>query len=88
MIANNTITNAKINDLTISDGKIHDVAFSKITGVLLNNLAYFVDNFLSGSKLLDNSVSNGKIISVDYSKLTNITYDINNFPDNTIANSK
>ena len=54
----------------------------------MNNLAYFVDNFLSGSKLLNNSISNGKIISVDYSKLTNITYDINNFADNSITNIK
>ena len=88
MIANNTITNAKINDLTITDSKINNIGWGKITGVTLNNLAYFTDNFITGVKLADKSVSNGKIISVDYSKLTNIVYDINNFADNSITNIK
>ena len=35
------------------------------SNVLLNNLAYFVDNFLTGSKIADNSISSGKIISLD-----------------------
>ena len=54
----------------------------------MNNLLWYPDNFITGAKLADLSISNGKIISVDYSKLTNIVYDINNFADNSITNSK
>jgi hypothetical protein len=74
-----------INDSYITDGTI---SWSKLKNILFDNLTYFVDNWLPGSKISDLSISNGKIISVDYSKLTNITYDINNFADNSITNIK